>query len=324
MVAAKEKTVRFKSGSNIEPMVNKPAHPTAATTTPTVVNRISSYDFTARKFSKPPIGTSEKIHLIVHVESTTKPRKYTGENVVHLRRLHWAPEMSLYRGYFVPSGVDPTGMIRCTATCRGVSHYVDRPHINPLDGMEIQVPQPVYVTKKVTFTTGGMNVNPCPKGWDLVDIDCPDNPDDLFDQLGEQCDSHPRCKDCSPAKLKKLLEALKKAAAGNKPVAGTTDPCERWCQGFEGTKADWMDNDCIASVNFGHHAFYVSSPLVWYAGHVVVKITLCDGSIIYVDNGTVGGDDNIGLPSESPTWLGPAWTHGHRCPNNWEYVCPHR
>ncbi len=110
-------------------MVNKPAHPTAATTTPTVVNRISSYDFTARKFSKPPIGTSEKIHLIVAVEPTTKPRKYTGENALHLRRLHWAPGMSLYRAYFVPGAVDPNGKILvplvCATACIGAAFCIE-------------------------------------------------------------------------------------------------------------------------------------------------------------------------------------------------------
>ena len=110
MVAAKEKTLSFKSHSHIQRMDNESAHPTAAKTPSTVVNRISSYDFTTRKFSKPPIGTSEKIHLIVAVEPTTKPRKYTGENALQLRRLHWAPEMSLYRGYFVPGGMDPEGL----------------------------------------------------------------------------------------------------------------------------------------------------------------------------------------------------------------------
>ena len=121
MVAAKEKNLSFKSGSDIEPMVNKPAHPTAAKKPSTVVNRISSYDFRARKFSKPPIGTSEKIHLIVHVGAHTKPRKYTGENCLQLRRLHRAPEMSLYRAYFVPNMVDPSGL---TVVRLGNQNYI--------------------------------------------------------------------------------------------------------------------------------------------------------------------------------------------------------
>lgn len=109
MVAAKVKTVNFKSGSNIEPMGNNLAHPTAAKTPSTVVNRISSYDFRTRKFKKSPIGSIEKIHLIVAVENQQRPRKYVGENDLQLRRLHWAPELSLYRGYFVPRSMDPTG-----------------------------------------------------------------------------------------------------------------------------------------------------------------------------------------------------------------------
>ena len=124
MVAAKEKNLSFKSGSDIEPMVNKPAHPTAAKKPSTVVNRISSYDFTARKFQKPPIGTSEKIHLIVHVGAHTKPRKYTGENVVHLRRMHRAPGMSLYQAYFVPGAVDPDGLFVFQKPDRVMDHQM--------------------------------------------------------------------------------------------------------------------------------------------------------------------------------------------------------
>ena len=122
MVAAKEKAIRFKSGSSIQPVHNESAHPTATKQPSTVVNRISSCDFTARKFQKPPIGTSEKIHLIVHVGAHTKPRKYTGENVVQLRRLHRAPEMSFYRAYFVPGGIDPDGekKVCCTFCVRRI------------------------------------------------------------------------------------------------------------------------------------------------------------------------------------------------------------
>ncbi len=110
MVAAKEKTLSLKVDPIVNRMDNKSALPTATKEPSTVVNRISSYDFRTRKFSKLPIGTSEKIHLIVAVENQHWPREYIGENVVRLRRLHRAPGMSLYRAYFVPSGVDPSGL----------------------------------------------------------------------------------------------------------------------------------------------------------------------------------------------------------------------
>ena len=109
MVAAKEKTLSLKVDPIVNRMDNKSALPTATKEPSTVVNRISSYDFRTRKFSKLPIGTSEKIHLIVAVENQHWPREYIGENVVRLRRLHRAPGMSLYRAYFVPGGMDPEG-----------------------------------------------------------------------------------------------------------------------------------------------------------------------------------------------------------------------
>ena len=118
MVAAKEKTLDIQRRSNIKRMHNESAHPTATKKPSTVINRISSYDFTARKFQKSPIGTSEKIHLIVHVGAHTKPRKYTGENVVDLRRLHWGPEMSFYRAYFVPGDTDPLGLAKRKVCCK--------------------------------------------------------------------------------------------------------------------------------------------------------------------------------------------------------------
>ena len=69
---------------------------------PTPFNRIAGYDFRKHRFQKPPIGTSTKLHRINLLENHQQPRKYTGENVVHLRRSHRATETSLYKAYFVP------------------------------------------------------------------------------------------------------------------------------------------------------------------------------------------------------------------------------
>ena len=84
---------------------HKAMQPTTKTNPSTVINRISGYNF-RRKFSKPPIGTSEKFRPIVPVTNHQQPRKFIGENVVPLRRTRWAPEMSLYRAYFVPGAMD--------------------------------------------------------------------------------------------------------------------------------------------------------------------------------------------------------------------------
>ncbi len=111
-----------QSRMNVEPsrqpaavQTKKQNQPTTKTTPPTVVNRISNYDFRARKFQKPPIGTSEKKRCIVLLVAHTKARKYTGENRLHQQETHWAPELSLYRAYFVPGGMDPFGL--CTCCC---------------------------------------------------------------------------------------------------------------------------------------------------------------------------------------------------------------
>ena len=119
MVAAKEKMLRRETlltqtkicaEPSRQPATTKTQNqPTTKTNSPTVVNRISSYDFTARKFQKPPIGSTEKIRCIVPLAARTKPRKNTGENLPHVRRLHRAPELSLYRAYFVPTALDPLG-----------------------------------------------------------------------------------------------------------------------------------------------------------------------------------------------------------------------
>lgn len=121
MVAAKEKMLRRETlltqtkicaEPSRQPATTKTQNqPTTKTNSPTVVNRISSYDFTARKFQKPPIGSTEKIRCIVPLAARTKPRKNTGENLPHVRRLHRAPELSLYRAYFVPNHLDPYGMM---------------------------------------------------------------------------------------------------------------------------------------------------------------------------------------------------------------------
>lgn len=122
MLAAKEKTLNRIPDAISNPMASLSVRQRAATSTenqnrsttkntpPTVVNRISNYDFRTRKFSKSPIGTSVEIGCIVLVEKQHSPRKTIGENGLQLRRLQWAPGMSLYRGYFVPGGVDPLGL----------------------------------------------------------------------------------------------------------------------------------------------------------------------------------------------------------------------
>ena len=122
MVAAKEKMLRRETlltqtkicaEPSRQPATTKTQNqPTTKTNSPTVVNRISSYDFTARKFQKPPIGSTEKIRCIVPLAARTKPRKNTGENLPHVRRLHRAPELSLYRGYFAPKSTDLFGLFQ--------------------------------------------------------------------------------------------------------------------------------------------------------------------------------------------------------------------
>ena len=129
MVAAKEKTLSF----NVDPISNRMgsqlARQPAASTTPTAINRISSYDFRTRKFKKSPIGPKVETACIVSLEIHRRPRKYVGENLPRLRRLHWAPKKSLYRAYFVPGKTDPKGLFvqegahyRCPSQCAYMKH----------------------------------------------------------------------------------------------------------------------------------------------------------------------------------------------------------
>ena len=44
----------------------------------------------------------------------------------------------------------------------------------------------------------------------------------------------------------------------------------------------------------------------WTAGHAAYKINWCDGGVMYVDNGFIGGDDHIGwAPNDIP--FGTIW-----------------
>ena len=48
----------------------------------------------------------------------------------------------------------------------------------------------------------------------------------------------------------------------------------------------------------------------YFGGHAAIRIILCDGSVLFVDNGRIGGVDHIGVPGDAGMVIGgegPPW-----------------
>ena len=120
MIAAKEKTFSPSSestfawsprGTYVQAAATSKHHqPSTTRSAEQVVSRFTLNDFRARKSQKSPIGSKVKSPLNPPRQNQRSPEKTLGENVVQLRRTHWAIEMSQYRAYFTPGGMDPWGL----------------------------------------------------------------------------------------------------------------------------------------------------------------------------------------------------------------------
>ena len=132
MVTAQEKSLSFNIDPIEDRMDTQCSLQRSTTPTPTAVNRISNYDFIAHRFQEPPIGTSTKLRYSNLLGIRQQPRKYTGEIVVHLRRSHRATETSLYRGYFVPRAIDPSGNVIRHFKPQDMSEIETMPYSTPV------------------------------------------------------------------------------------------------------------------------------------------------------------------------------------------------
>lgn len=203
----------------------------------------------------------------------------------------WLAETS-FSGYVYANSdplnrVDPTGLLSVYARCKKVTGTAGFTN-----------PSPVYTYIGVPYLTG-LGRPPCPPGWTFDGwYKIPTTPEALIKNLCGVLASYPRCNKCTCEDLDRLLEWLKKAALATVPVKGTWDPCQRWCFGFEkALKGRHEFQGCL-------HEIDISFMHNFYAGHAVMRVVLCDGSVLYVDNQTVGGPDHIGLPSD--VWW-PLW-----------------
>jgi hypothetical protein len=149
-------------------------------------------------------------------------------------------------------------------------------------------------------------------------------PEEVIDQLQNSVNQFKSCDGCSPGDLSQLIANIKNAIKNTTPSPGFLDPCERWCKGFkDALKQQGGYNQSCVYESGCEYAFNVGLT----GGHVVYRLVLCNGEIIYVDNGTVGGDDNMGRPSDIPTviWTPglfpfPNWTHGYTDGGNSTFV----
>jgi RHS repeat-associated protein len=106
------------------------------------------------------------------------------------------------------------------------------------------------------------------------------------------------CSTCTIADCKSDMETLEDHISGTEAPFwdweyiwenGTADQCDRWVR-----KAyrPFPKLKCMKSKNA------IRWDYVFVGGHVAIKITLCDGTVMYIDNGWEGGDDGIFWPED--------------------------
>ncbi len=191
------------------------------------------------------------------------------------------------------SNLDPSGLIKVVAVCSKVQGYD-------------------VILEEFPYMTG--DKWPCPIGWDFFQWkSIPENPDQLIDNLCKNLNHYPRCNKCSCDQLKALLKSLKDAGRATRPVPikwgdGSLNQCERWCEGFEQQHSVGF-RDCV------YETYMMGLSWCIFGGHAAIKIVLCDGSVLLVDNGIIGGGDFVGLPGEA------GWEIGGEGPP-WETILP--
>ena len=79
---------------------------------------IHTYDVDVNEILKPHYAAEKKLYLVVYWFDVSQPEQAPGFIAIELRWPRWAPEMSLYRGYFGVNGVDPSGEGWISCRCR--------------------------------------------------------------------------------------------------------------------------------------------------------------------------------------------------------------
>jgi len=240
--------------------------------------------------------------------------------------LEYVDGMSLFRGYFILNSIDPTGRVMVTAVCRKYSHTNSWHGSAPAYGGSAPVYN--YVSLPYDTAIGGW---PCPPGFDFVRWEnMPKDINDIIDRWDTECE----CDGCDSEKLKELVNWITRRGKNTKPrrpkglqPGDFGDPCLWWASGFYygpeelgelgGIQTILSKNPCVKSIRVVDNVVATHSAIST-GGHVGIRITLCDNSILYVDN-SFGGDDHIFLPSEIPTYGFPFyWFTGPYDIHNWQ------
>jgi len=131
----------------------------------------------------------------------------------------------------------------------------------------------------------------------------------LAGTLCQKLASSPKCKGCSLANCQKTMAMLFNAIQNTsvpfvwrnpvtgKPMGFNWNTCEKWALGFQENLPCPLLNSCIfeiAPVTFNNKDGMPT--------HCAMKITFCDGTVIYADNGTWGGKDHLFWPNKFTGW----------------------
>jgi RHS repeat-associated protein len=119
-------------------------------------------------------------------------------------------------------------------------------------------------------------------------------PEGVILNLKNNFGKYPSCNLCNEELLASILPKLKTAVGGTTPHNGILDPCERWCRGFNDALQSHggLPPECVYESECSY-AFDIG----FFGGHVVYRIVMCDGSVIYVDDDVLGIAGAIYTPS---------------------------
>ena len=79
----------------------------------------------------------------------------------------------------------------------------------------------------------------------------------------------------------------------------------RWALEFKGSKIGEESPCYKLKVETWTYIPYQVFPRGWKLQHAAVKITTCDGTVFYADDGWWGGEEGIFLPGDIPPYVTP-------------------
>ena len=176
--------------------------------------------------------------------------------------------INLYRGYFVPGGTDPEGLITVRCHCYSSWQTGTGPYTNV-----IECPSTSEARKCCKDSCA-------PHTLTTFEI--------LFDVKSFCKDTKECCCDDCETKLKELIEY-----AHSINTRGWVNKCQNYTEDF--FSGSYPVSDCykLQWVAWDYFPYRPLFPVSWRLRHAAIRVTLCNGNVFFLDNGWWGGSERI-------------------------------